>query len=186
MYGINDLKTGTKFMYNGQPHEVMTYQHSKMGRQGGIMRTKIKNLITGSILERNFHGNDKFDPADVSKSKAQYLYTDGQNYHFMDNSSYEQFPISDQLLGESRQFIKEGMEVDLIKFEDQPIGIELPIKIIYEITDTEPGIKGDTAQGGNKSATIETGAKITVPLFINQGDKVVVDTRDGKYIERAN
>lgn len=185
MYGINDLKTGTKFIYNNQPHEVMTYQHSKTGRQGGVMRTKLKNLMTGAIFEHNFKGNEKFEPADVSQARAQFLYSDGTNFFFMDTSSYEQFEIKGDLIADKASFLKEGMECQLLKFEDRPLSIELPIKVVYEIKETEPGIRGDTAQGGSKPAVIETGAKITVPLFINQGDKVVVDTRDGTYVERA-
>lgn len=185
MYGITDLKTGTKFLYNNEPHEVMTYQHSKTGRQGGVMRTRLKNLLTGAIFERTFRGNDKFEPADVSQGKAQYLYSDGQTYNFMDSESYEQFAIPQSVIGDATSFLKEGMECQFIRFDGRAIGIDLPIKVTYEIKETEPGIKGDTAQGGSKAAIIETGAKITVPLFINQGDKIVVDTRDGRYIERA-
>ncbi|MFA4931067.1 MAG: elongation factor P [Patescibacteria group bacterium] len=185
MYGITDLKNGTKFLLNGEPHEVLSYQHSKQARGGGIMRTKLKNMITGAIIDKTFKGSDKFDPAEVSRAKAQYLYLDGQNYVFMDNSTYEQFPIDQNIISDRANYIKEGMEIDLVMFDNKPIGIELPIKITYQITETEPGIKGDTAQGGTKQATIETGAKVQVPLFINQGDNIVVDTRDGRYVERA-
>ncbi|MBU0647968.1 elongation factor P [Patescibacteria group bacterium] len=185
MYGITDLKTGTKFILNREPHEVLSFQHSKKARGGGIMRTKLKNLITGAIFDKTFKGNDKFEPANVFRAKASFLYHDEQNFHFMDSTSYEQFTITTGIIGDKKNYLQEGMEVDLVKFDDKPIGIDLPIKITYEIIATEPGVKGDTAQGATKAATIATGASINVPLFINQGDKVVVDTRDGNYVERA-
>lgn len=185
MLGINDLKTGTKILLNNEPHEVLNYQHSKQARGGGIMRTKLKNMVSGAIIDKTFKGNDKLEPAEVQRSKAQYLYQDADKYVFMDNGSYEQHPIGENIISEKVDFLKEGLEVDLVLFDSKPIGIELPIKVSYKITETEPGIKGDTAQGGTKTATIETGAKVNVPLFINQGDHIVVDTRDGRYVERA-
>lgn len=185
MLGLTDLKTGVKFMFEGQPHEVLSYQHSKQARGGAVMRTRLKNMITGSIIDKTFRGNEKFDSADVSREKAQYLYADGGKFHFMDNSTYEQFEISSDLIGEKANYLKEGLELELIKFEERAIGVELPIKITYEVTETQPGIKGDTAQGGSKPAIIETGATVTVPLFIDQGDMIVVDTRDGHYVARA-
>ena len=170
---------------DGQPHEVLSYQHSKQARGGAVMRTKLKNMISGSIIDRTFRGSEKFEEADVARAKAQYLYSDGGKFIFMDNESYEQFEIGADLIGEKANFLKEGLEIELVKFEERAIGIDLPIKISFEVTETQPGIKGDTAQGGSKPATIETGAIITVPLFVNQGDKIVVDTRDGHYVERG-
>lgn len=185
MYTTSDLKNGTKFIFNGQPHEVMSCQHSKQARAGGILRTRLKNLITGSIIDRTFKSGEKFEPAQIMQVKSQYLYQDGENFYFMDSATYDQFELKTDLVGDMKQYLKEGMEVEVYKFEDRPIGVSLPIKVAYTVTETEPNVKGDTAQGGTKSAVIETGAKINVPLFINQGDNIIVDTRDGKYIERA-
>jgi elongation factor P len=185
MLGLTDLKTGVKFMFEGNPHEVLSYQHSKQARGGAVMRTKLKNMITGSIIDKTFRGSEKFDSADVTREKAQYLYADGGKYNFMDTTTYEQFELNADLIGEKSNYLIEGLELELIKFEDRAIGIELPIKITVEVTETQPGVKGDTAQGGSKPAVIQTGATVTVPLFINQGEKIVVDTRDGHYVTRA-
>lgn len=185
MLGITDLKTGVKFIYNGEPHEVMSYQHSKTARAGAVMRTKLKNMITGSVIDKTFRGNEKFDEANVVREKGQFLYADQGKYNFMNMTSYDQYEIDSQIIGDRAQFLKEGMDVDVVKYEGRAIGVDLPIKVAYEIVETQPGVKGDTAQGGSKPAKIETGASITVPLFINQGDKIVVDTRDGSYVERA-
>jgi elongation factor P len=185
MLGLTDLKNGVKFMLDGQPVEVLSYQHSKQARGGAVLRTKLKNLITSAIFDKTFRGDERFEEAQVIRAKAQYLYKDDNAFYFMDSENYEQFEISHDLIGEKVNFIKEGMQVDLMKFDDRAIGIDLPIKVDYEVTETPPGVKGDTAQGGSKPAVIETGAKLNVPLFINQGERIIVDTRDGKYIGRA-
>jgi len=185
MLGITDLKTGVKFIYNGEPHEVMSYQHSKTARAGAVMRTKLKNMITGSVIDKTFRGNEKFAEANVTREKGQFLYSDQGKYNFMNMSSYDQYEIDIQIIGDRAQFLQEGMDVDVVKYEGRAIGVDLPIKVSYEIIETQPGVKGDTAQGGSKPAKIATGASITVPLFINQGDKIIVDTRDGSYVERA-
>ena len=148
------------------------------------MRTKIRNMITGASIDRTFHGSDKFERADVGMRKAQFVYKDGEDYNFMDMETYEQYPVKGSALGDKVKFLKEGMDVDVVNFEGRAIGVDLPIKVSYEVTETQPGIKGDTAQGGSKPATVETGAVITVPLFINTGEKIVVDTRDGSYVGR--
>ncbi|HPN67726.1 MAG TPA: elongation factor P [bacterium] len=185
MLGLTDLKNGVKFMLDGQPHEVLSYQHSKQARGGAVLRTKLKNLISGAIIDKTFRGDERFEEAEVPRAKAQYLYKDGNIFYFMDSETYEQFEIPQEMIGEKIDFIKEGMQVELMKYEERAIGIDLPIKVEYEVTETPPGVKGDTAQGGSKPAVIETGATINVPLFINQGEKIMVDTRDGKYLGRA-
>jgi len=185
MLGLTDLKTGTKFLYNGEPHEVMSYQHSKTARAGAVMRTKLKNMITGSVIDKTFRGNEKFDEANVVREKGQFLYADQGKYFFMNMENYDQYEISGNILGEKANYLKEGMEVEVNKYEGRAIGVDIPIKVVFSISETQPGVKGDTAQGGSKPAKIETGAMITVPLFVNEGDKIVVDTRTGSYVERA-
>jgi len=192
MLTINDLKIGTKIIYNGEPYVVIFSQHSKLGRGGGIMRTKLRNLISGTILEKTFAGAERIEEAELETKKAQYLYNDTINYHFMDSTNFEQFSLSKNQLQDATKFLKEASEIDIIYlpageagFQGKPINISLPIKIAFEVTYTEPGFKGNTASTVTKPATIETGAQIQVPIFIKNGDKIVVDTRTGDYVERA-
>jgi len=185
MYGITDLKTNVKIELDGEPYTVVDYQHSKMGRGGAVMRTKLRNLRTGATLQKTFQGNDKITPASLSTHQGQYLYADGDSFVFMNTSNYEQFTIASSLLGDSAKFLKEGLEVDLLDFRGKVIAAELPIKVEYEVTDTDPGMKGDTVSGGSKPATLESGGVVTVPLFIQIGDRIRVDTRTGEYLERA-
>ncbi len=185
MLTINDLKVGTKITYEGAPYVVIFSEHSKLGRGGGIQRTKIRNLITGAILEKTFAGAEKLEKADLETKKAQYLYAEGNNLNFMDSATFDQFSLDKKQLGDSARFLKEGGEVDMLYFRGNPININLPIKMEFEITYTEPGFKGNTASTVTKPATIETGAQVNVPLFIKVGDKIVLDTRTGQYVERA-
>ena len=185
MLTINDLKVGTKINFNGEPYIVIFAQHSKQGRAGGIMRTKIKSLITRAIIEKTFAGAEKLQGAELETKKAQYLYNDSLNYNFMDSATFEQFALSQKQLGDLVRFLKEGDKVDIIYFEDKPININLPIKMNFEVTYTEPGFKGNTASTVTKPATLETGAQVNVPLFIKTGDKIVLDTRTGEYVERS-
>jgi len=185
MLTINDLKIGTKITFNNEPYVVIFAQHSKQGRAGGIMRTKIKSLITGAIIEKTFAGAEKLQPAELETKKAQYLYSDSEGYHFMNSGNFEQFALSKNQLSETTKFLKEGGEVDIIYFQGNPININLPIKMTFEVTYTEPGFKGNTASTVTKPATLETGTQVAVPLFIKNGDKIVLDTRDGSYVERA-
>ncbi len=186
MLGINDLKTGTAIVYNDDPHIVLKYEHSKQGRSGAVLRTKLKNLRNGSTFDVTFKGSDKFDSADLQRRQCSYLYKDGSGYAFMDAQSFDQFSLSDDVIGEKGLFLKEGGEVQVLFFEEGAVSIELPIKMEFEIAHTEPGVKGDTATGGTKPATLETGATITVPLFVKIGDIVRVNTVEGTYVERAN
>jgi len=192
MFTINDLKIGTKIIYNNEPHVVIFAQHSKLGRGGGIMRTKLRNLISGTIIEKTFAGAEKLEEAELETKKAQYLYNDTINFYFMDSTDFEQFSLSKNQLQEATKFLKEGNEIDIIYlpageagFQDKPINVGLPIKIAFEVTYTEPGFRGNTASTATKPATIETGAQVQVPLFIKTGDKIVIDTRTGQYVERA-
>lgn len=185
MLSINDLKVGTKINFEGAPYVVISSQHSKLGRGGGIQRTKLRNLISGTILEKTFAGAEKLEEAELETKKAQYLYHDEAGYNFMDSATFEQFSLTKNQLGQVANFLKEGGEVDIIYFDNQPININLPIKMTFEVTYTEPGFKGNTASTVNKPATIETGAQVNVPLFIKDGDKIVIDTRTGQYVSRV-
>jgi len=186
MYSITDLKKGTYIELEGQPYQVVDYQHVKVARQAGMMTTKLKNLITGSIVEKTFKSGDKVKPGDVGYRKAQYLYPEGENFQFMRNDTYEQFVISSDVLGDATKFLVEGSDVDVQFYGDQPIGVMLSPNMVFEVVETVPGVKGDTASGGSKPATINTGLVIQVPLFIKEGEKVKVDTRTGQYVERVN
>ena len=156
-----------------------------MGRMGAVLRTKLKNLETGTIINKTFQGADKVAPAEVDTKKAQYLYRDGDTFYFMDNESYEQFELDAKIIGDDSKYLKEGIEVSLLYFDGRVINIELPIKMTFEVTEAPPAIKGNTADGGSKQVTIETGAQVTTPLFIKQGDKIKVNTTTGEYAEKG-
>jgi elongation factor P len=186
MLSITDLKTGTAIVYENDPCIVINYQHSKSGRSGAVMRTKLRNLRTGSLFDITFKGSDKFDEAVLERRPCQFLYKEGSNYAFMDNNSFEQFELREDEVGEKSKYLKEGGELQIIFYEDKPVSVVFPIKMEFEVTHAEPGVKGDTAQGGTKPAIIETGASITVPLFVKTGDIIRVNTDEGTYVERAN
>jgi len=185
MLGITDLKTGTALVYEGAPHVVLRYEHSKMGRGGAVLRTKLRNLMTGAQFDVTFKGSDKFDEAVLVKRMCSYLYADGADHAFMDSATFEQFTLSQEELGGKADYLKEGSEVQVLFYEDRPVSLELPIKMEFTVSHAEPGIKGDTASGGSKPATIETGAVITVPLFVKTGDIIRVNTVEGTYVERV-
>ncbi len=185
MLSINDLKVGATVTLDGAPYQVVKAQHSRMGRGGAVMRTTLKNLITGNNVERTFHGDDKIEGADLSKRKAQYLYQDGGGYVFMDSTTFDQFTLDSSLIGFVSNFLKEGQEVELLTFQDNPITINLPTKMPFKVIDSEPAVKGDTANNPMKNATLETGLAVRVPMFVATGDSIIVDTRDGSYVERA-
>lgn len=185
MLGLTDIKNGKKILWEGEPYVVLEYQHSKMGRAGAVMRTKLKNIITGAIIEYTFQDKDKFEEVETVKSTAQYLYREGDEYQFMDSESYEQFGMDAGTLGDSAKYLVEGTEVTVLRYDGRPINVELPVKMEFEVKDAPPGIKGDTASGGDKVVTLENGMPLTVPLFINAGDRVIVNTEKGSYVSRA-
>jgi elongation factor P len=185
MLGITDLKTGVTFDMNGDPIIVLDYQHSKMGRGGAVLRTKLRNLKTGATFDQTFKASDKFEEAPLERKSCQYLYQEGDGFVFMDNATFEQFTLSADVVGEKARFLKEGGEFQIIYYEDSPVSVVFPIKMEFEVTHTEPGVKGDTAQGGSKPATLETGAVVTVPLFVKIGDIIRVNTDEGTYVERV-
>lgn len=185
MLSITDLKTGTKITYLGDPYEVLSYYHSKMGRGGAVVKTKLKNLKTGSTIDKTFQGADKIEDAQLAKKNATYLYSDETNAYFMDSVTFDQFEISLEKVGEDKKYLVENSSIDLLYFNNEPINIELPIKMTFRIISAPPAIKGNSAGSVTKKVTIETGAQIDAPLFIKESDKIVVDTRSNSYVERA-
>lgn len=185
MLGITDLKTGVVFEENGQPWLVLSYEHSKMGRGGAVLRTKIKNLITGSIVEKTYKGSDKFNQVQLERKRGQYLYREGNLFSFMDTQSYDQFTLDAATVGNALDYIKEGEVIELQYYKRKPINLDLPIKVKLKVTEAEMADKGNTATAATKPIILETGLKIQAPLFIKPGDTVVVDTRTATYIERV-
>ena len=185
MLSITDLKTGVVIDIDGAPFEVIKYQHAKMGRGGAILRTTLKNLITGANLEKTFKGDSKFNTADINKNKAQFLYREGNDYLFMDTVTFDQFPLSQEVLGRNINFLIEGQEINIKYFNKRPIDVELPLKMKFKVTQAEPAVKGDSVGNPTKNATIETGLQVKVPLFVKIGDTILVDTRTNGYIERT-
>jgi|ERR1035438_559190 len=181
---ITDLKKGTVFQLDGTPYRVVEYGQKVMGRGGSIVNVRIKSLLDGKVLEKTFKGNEQLESADVTKISAQYLYEDGQDFYFMDNSSFNQFSVSSDDIADQKNYLKEGDEIQVQLFNDQPIAVELPKNVPLKITYTEDAVKGDTATNLLKDATLETNFVIKVPAFIKQGDVVRVDTRTGAYLER--
>lgn len=186
MLTLNGIKVGKKLIIEGEPFVVLFAQHSKMGRAGAVLRTKLKNLITGATINKTFQGADKVAPAEITIKKTQYLYSDEQNHYFMNNESYEQFELSAEVIGENSKFLTEGTEIDVLYFGEAAINIELPIKMDFEVIEAPPAVKGNTADGGSKQVVIETGVSVNVPLFIKTGDRIRVNTQTGEYSERAN
>lgn len=185
MLNISDLKVGTHVQLDGTPFTITWNQFSKKARGGGVMKTKLKNLLTGSVMEKTFQGSDKIEPADIGYRRAQFLYRNGDDCEFMDQESFETITFSAEVLGDQANFLLDGMDADIQFFGTTAINIQLPPKMTFEIIETEPGVKGDTAQGGTKNAKIDTGYNVKVPLFIEKGEKIVVNTTSGEYVERA-
>ncbi len=186
MIGVQDLRKGTTFIdEDGNLYRVLDYQHVKMGRGNAVIKTKLRNIKTGATFEKNFQSGGRVQDVRLDHHNVQYLYNDGEMYHFMDTETYDQPVIPANILGESAQFLKENIMAELLTYEGTPIEVELPTTVDLKVTETAPGFKGDTASGGGKPATLETGVVITVPFFVNVGDTVRVDTRDGSYVTRV-
>jgi elongation factor P len=180
-----DLRTGTIFERDGQLFSVVDYSHMKMGRGTAQVRTRLRNLKTGAIVEETFRPEQRFPRARIDKRAMQYLYADSGVHHFMDTKTYDQVALSREQLGDAARYLKEGQEIGVLSYEGLALGVELPTSVNLVISETEPGFKGDTAMGGTKPATLETGVTLNVPLFVNKGDTIKVDTRTGQYMERA-
>ena len=180
-----DFKNGITFEMDGNVMQVIEFQHVKPGKGAAFVRTKLRNVISGAVTERTFNPTDKFPPAVIERKEMQYLYSDGELYYFMDTETYEQEPISKDVLPESFEFVKEEMLCKILSYKGSVFSVEPPMFVELEVTETEPGLAGNTATNTLKPATVETGAEIKVPLFINIGTRIRIDTRTGEYIERA-
>ncbi len=185
MISAGDFRNGVTFEMDGNVYQIIEFQHVKPGKGAAFVRTKIKNVITGGVVEKTFNPTEKMPKAHIERKNMQYLYNDGELYYFMDPESFEQIPLNAETLGDALKFVKENDEVLILSFKGNVFGVEPPNFVELEVTETEPGVKGDTATNVVKPATLETGATINVPLFINTGDKIKVDTRTGSYMSRA-
>ena len=185
MLEFNELKLNKIISLNNQPYKIVLAQHSKQARSGAVLRTKLKNLISGEVLEKTFNSGDKAEEANLERIKANFLYNDENEYYFMTQETFEQFSLSKESLVDQTIFLNEGTVVDVLKFNNKPVSINLPTKMDFEVISSPPGIKGDTAGTANKQVTIETGAKIKCPLFVKQGDIIKINTETKEYVERV-
>ena len=185
MISAGDFRNGLCFEMDDQVYQVVEFQHVKPGKGAAFVRTKYKNVKTGSVVERSFNPNEKFEQAQLTRQDMQFIYADGDLYYFMDQDTYEQTPIHADKIGDGIKFLKEEMVCKVVSYKGDIFQVELPITVVLEITECEPGVKGDTANNASKYATLETGAVVKVPLFVNQNEKIKVDTRTGEYLERA-
>lgn len=185
MISASEFRNGSLFVMDGVVFQVVEFQHVKPGKGSAFVRTKYRNVKTGGTVEHSFSPNDKFEEARLERRDMQYLYQDGDLYYFMDTETYDQLPIEKDAIGDNIEFLKENTICKIVSHNGEVFTVELPIFVVLEVTHTEPGVKGDTANNANKSATVETGAEIKVPLFVNEGDLVKIDTRTGEYMERA-
>jgi elongation factor P len=181
----NDLKNGMTLDLSGGLFSVVEFQHVKPGKGGAFVRTKLKNVRTGAVLERTFRADEKVEQAVIDKREMQYLYRDGEQYVFMDNVSYDQLHVEAQALGDAARFLKEGDSAVLSLYDGEIVGVDLPAAVELTVAETEPGLQGDRVSGARKPATLETGIVLQVPLFVNPGDRIKVDTRSGEYLTRA-
>ena len=184
MISAGDFKNGVTLEIEGNVYQILEFQHVKPGKGAAFVRTKLKNIINGGAVERTFRPTEKFPKAHIEKKDMQYLYSDGELYHFMDVESYDQIALNEDAIGDALKFVQENEMVKICSYKGNVFAIEPPMFVVLEITDTEPGFKGDTAQGATKPAVVETGATVYVPLFVDQGDKIKIDTRTGEYLSR--
>ena len=185
VYMAGDLRNGNTFELDNSVFRVVEFQHVKPGKGAAFVRTKIKNVITGAVLESTFNPSEKLQGAEIEKREMQYLYNDGDLYYFMDNETYEQLPLNANQLGDSLKYIKENMNVKILSFKEKVFAVEPPMFVELEVTYTEPGFAGNTTTTSGKPATLENGLEISVPMFINIGDVIKIDTRTGEYMERV-
>ncbi|MEK5038726.1 elongation factor P [Sporosarcina sp. FSL K6-3457] len=185
MISVNDFKTGLTIEVDGDIWRVMDFQHVKPGKGAAFVRSKLRNLRSGNVNEKTFRAGEKVARAQIDNKRMQYLYANGDDHVFMDNESYEQIELPAKQIEEELKFLKENMEVHVIQYKEEVLGVELPITVVLEVAETEPGIKGDTASGGSKPAKMETGLVVQVPFFVNTGDKLVINTEESEYVSRA-
>jgi elongation factor P len=184
MYSITDLKKDTLIQLDGTPYKVVDYAQKQMGRGGSIVNLRIKNLLDGSVIPKTFKGQEKIEPADVTNQKVQFLYADGNNAHFMDEQTYDQFEIGNDVLGDGLKYLKDGSSAQAQLFEGRVINVDLPVKVALKVTESPDVVRGDTQSTVLKTVTLENGTEAQTPIFIKQGDTVIIDTRDGSYVER--
>jgi len=181
---VSEMRRGMAILYEGELYEIVEYEHSKRGRAGAVAKTKLKHLKTGKVLSATFKGSENTESAFMETRELQYLYHDGTDFVFMDNERFDQFPLSQDVLGEQAQFLIEGNNVQGLYYQDQLVKVNAPKFVELKVTATEPGVKGDTVSNVEKPATLETGAIVQVPLFVKEGDTLKIDTRTGRYVER--
>jgi elongation factor P len=186
VYSTADFRKGLKIELDGKPFIIVDFQHVKPGKGGAFVRTKLKNLMTGAVIDRTFRSGEKVDRPNLEEKNMQYLYRDSDGFHFMDTDTYEQVFITKDNVGDSSNFLSENMQLTVLYHDNEPISLELPTFVMLSIESTEPGVKGDTASGGTKPAKLVTGLVVQVPLFVNEGDVLKIDTRTGEYIERVS
>ena len=186
MINVGEIKKGIIIELDGQLYSIVDFQHIKMGRGSAQVRLKLRNVKTGGIIDRSFQATEKFQRVRLDHRTVQYQYNDGDLYHFMDTETFDQIALTREQLGDAINYLKDGIELELLSYKDEPIGVELPITVDLKIEQTEPGFRGDTATGGTKPAVVETGLVVQVPLFVNQGETIRVDTRTGQYLERVS
>ncbi|MBR7096120.1 MAG: elongation factor P [Clostridia bacterium] len=180
-----DFKNGVTFEMEGKVVQVLEFQHVKPGKGAAFVRTKLKDVINGAVIEKTFNPTDKFEGAYIERREMEYLYNDGDLYYFMDPETYEQMPLNSEKLGDNFKFVKENTNCRIVSYKGNVFSVEPPVFVTLEVTDTEPGVRGDTATNVTKAATLETGAVVRVPIFVNTGDMIRIDTRVGEYLERA-
>ncbi|MBQ7717923.1 MAG: elongation factor P [Clostridia bacterium] len=185
MISAGEFRNGVTFEFEGNVYQIVEFQHVKPGKGAAFVRTKLKNVINGGVVEKTFRPTDKMPKAHIERKDMEYLYQDGDLFYFMDQETYEQLPLNSSQLGDALKFVKENMVVKILSYKGNVFGVEPPNFVELQVTATEPGFKGDTSTGATKPATLETGAEIAVPLFIDNGDMIRVDTRTGEYMERA-
>lgn len=182
---ITDLKVGRLINMNGEPFLIVTNSFMRTAQRKPVMRTKLRGIMSGKVLEKTFIAGEDFEIVEIEKTRAQHMYKDEDNAYFMDSTTFDQFPIPLELLGDSVKYLKEGEDSNITKYDGKPIGVELPPKVVLKVTSTMPGVKGDTATGGTKPATLETGMVVHVPLFIQEGENIRINTDTGEYVERV-
>ncbi len=185
MISVNDFRTGLTIEHDNDIWRIIDFQHVKPGKGAAFVRSKLRSLRTGNIQDKTFRSNEKVKPAMIDRHKVQYLYADGEDHIFMDTETYDQITLPADRIEHELKFIKEQMEVSIVQYESEILGIDLPVTVTLEVAETEPGIKGNTASGGSKTATMETGLVVQVPLFIETGDKLVINTEEAEYVSRA-
>ncbi len=185
MLNISDIKAGSLVRISGEPYAVLRAEHHKMGRGSAVLKLKLKNLVSGNLLDHTMQGSERIAPAETEKKKVNYLYSDADNAYFMENDTYEQFSLAIDQVGSKKKYLKDGTDVDVLYFDGRPVSVELPIKVKLKVASAPPGVRGNSAGNVTKKATLETGAEITVPMFIEEGDEIIINTDREEYVERG-